>query len=101
MKTIKLSDMLRPAQLSTVKRILKEEKVKTIKLGNILSPAQIKEVQRILKSSHDSLERVRRLKDYFSTFSDDLERQGVYADFLAYATEYAATQPKPTKGKKP
>jgi len=59
-----------------------------IKLEYILGPAQLKEVVRIVNSLPDSLERVRRLKDYFGTFADDLERQGVLPAYLAYAVEY-------------
>lgn len=61
---------------------------RTVKLSDILGTAQLKEVKRILNSSPDSLERVRRLKDYFGTFADDLERQGILPAYLAYAVEY-------------
>ena len=65
------------------------QKMKTITLGQLLNEKQIVEVTRILNSSADSIERVRRLKDYFGTFRDDLEKKGVLPEYLAWAVEYA------------
>lgn len=65
---------------------------RTIKLGDILSPAQCNEVALIFKTSAGSTERVKRLKDYFRTFADDLERQDILPDYLAYAVEYQMSQ---------
>jgi hypothetical protein len=66
-------------------------------LEKLLNPNQLKEVERILKSSADSIERCRRLKDYYSTFQAELEAKGVLPAYLAYATEHAYIQ---TKGQK-
>lgn len=65
-----------------------DSKLKTITLGELLNDKQIVEVTRILNSSADSMERVRRLKDYFDTFREDLEARGVEPHYLSYAVEY-------------
>lgn len=66
--------------------------MRIVNLSQILSPAQLKEVERILKSSTNSIERVKRLKDYYGTFREDLEKQDILPEYLAYCTEWAATQ---------
>ena len=68
------------------------EERKTFTLSQVLSPMQQKQVERIMRSTHDSIERTKRLKDYYGTFRDDLERQGLLPEYLAYATEYAYIQ---------
>lgn len=49
---------------------------------------KINEVARIINSSPDSVERVRRMKDYFNTFRDDLLTKDVLPEYLAYVIEH-------------
>lgn len=61
--------------------------MRTITLAKLFSPKQLKEIERICKSTSDSIERVKRLKDYYSVLREDLERQDILPEYLAYATE--------------
>lgn len=66
--------------------------MKTIQLGELLNEQQLVETKRILHSTTDPIERVRRLKDYFETFSEELEAKGVLPDYLAYVVEWQAVE---------
>lgn len=68
--------------------------MRTVTLGQILSPGQIVEVKRILNSTADSVEQTARLRDYYGTFRDDLERQEILPEYLAYVTVFAAASVK-------
>jgi uncharacterized membrane protein len=61
--------------------------MRTMKLGEILTDAQIERTLDIIQSTtrHD---RIAKLKEYFSSFKDELEKKGVLPDYLAYVVEY-------------
>jgi hypothetical protein len=65
-----------------------DKQTKTVVLGELLNSKQAREVGRILNSTADPIEQTRRLKDYFGTFREDLEKKGVLPEYLAYAVVY-------------
>lgn len=74
--------------------------MKTKLLCDILSPAQIEEIGKIIDGSapHD---RIIKLKQYLIQFRGELEKNGVDSNYLAYSVEYALTkQPQQNKGPK-
>lgn len=66
--------------------------MKTIQLSDLLNAQQLVETKRILRSTTNPIERVRRLKDFFETFSDELEAKGVLPAYLAYVVEWQAVE---------
>lgn len=66
----------------------------TFRLGDLLTEPQIEAVLDIIEHCPDSIERVKRLKEYLNTFKDDLEKKGVVADYLAYVIEHLAAVPQ-------
>lgn len=65
------------------------EKQKMVKLTDILTNPQLDEVEKILDScGGDRMEATHRLRKYFATIKEELEKKGVHHDYLAYVIAY-------------
>lgn len=74
--------------------------MKTKLLCDILSPAQIEDIAKIVDHSAPH-ERLIMLKQYLIQFREELEKKGADSNYLAYSVEYALTkQPQQKKGPK-
>jgi hypothetical protein len=82
------------SQTSKQKGQTMDQETKTVALGEILNTNQLREVKRILNSTADTIEQVQRLKDYFGTFREDLERQEILPEYLAYVVAYRLDSPE-------
>jgi hypothetical protein len=65
--------------------------MKTTTLGELLTDEQIERVMDIIASTTRQ-DRIAKLKEYFNSFKDELERKGVIADFLAYLVEHMLSE---------
>lgn len=59
----------------------------TIQLGDILTGHQCDEVLSIMLASSESVDRVRKLKEYLIPMREQLESKGVVPEYLAYMLE--------------
>jgi hypothetical protein len=63
-----------------------------MKTENLLNSKQTEEMNRIIKAAPDAIEMAKRLRIYFGTFAEQLQKQGVEPEFLAYAVVHAYTE---------
>lgn len=62
--------------------------MKTIKLGDLLNDQQVQGVVDILNSNQPESVIIHNLKAYLNEFKDELEKNGVVSDYLAYVLLY-------------
>jgi hypothetical protein len=70
------------------------QETRTVALGEILNTKQLREVTRIMNSTGDPIAQVQRLRDYFGTFREDLEKKEILPEYLAYAVAYRLGSPE-------
>lgn len=58
--------------------------MKTVDLCDLFSERQCRKIEAILKANAEDLEKVKRLKKYFSNFKTKLRERGVVDAHLAY-----------------
>jgi hypothetical protein len=58
---------------------------KTVKLPDILTPAQLHETMKILRLPITDFDKTAKLKLYYAQFRAELEDKGIDSSYLAYA----------------
>lgn len=75
-------------------------KPKNVTIRDLLSPAQSRHVIKIVNTTPSTMERIEKLKQYFRSIEDDINKKsvskfgntGVNPDWLAYMVEHAVTE---------